>query len=373
MVRALWLSLFSLAVAFGAVELTLRLTHAFNARLAWTEPDPEIGYRFTPGREYWFSGENDHPITGRINALGWRDRERTRAKPPGAFRVAVVGDSYVEALQVELDSTFVAIAERALKVRGPATVEVMNFGRSGMTTSEEFLVLRRDVLPCSPDVVVLVFVPQNDVADISPATAHNSLRPFSRVGNDGSLLLDTSFRDSGAYRARARVNWLKQRSVLVSLVAERYNAWRRTPASAAGETHRLTREQSLCTASPDPQFQSNFGLNRRLLTEFARRCATHDVACVFMAVPLAYERDEVLACRALDPTFDPGFFDRELEALADTTGATAIALTERFARRDEVGGGRLRWAHWNYAGHREVARVLVEAIRRLGIKIRITN
>ena len=58
-------------------------------------------------------------------------------------------------------------------------------------------------------------------------------------------------------------------------------------------------------------------------------------------------------------TFDPGFFDHELDALADTTAATAIALTGRFARRG-AGGGRLRWAHWNYAGHREVAAALVE-------------
>jgi hypothetical protein len=276
-----------------------------------------------------------------------------------------VGDSYVEALQVELDSTFVAIAERALKVRGPATVEVMNFGRSGMTTSEEFLVLRRDVLPCSPDVVVLVFVPQNDVADISPATAHNSLRPFSRVGNDGSLLVDTSFRDSGAYRARARVNWLKQRSALVSLIAERYNAWGRTPAPAANGHGRLAGALLLCTASPDPQFLSSFALNKRLLAEFARACSVNGVACVLMSVPLVYEHDELLACRALDPSFDPNFFDRELGALADTTGATFVALTERFARRNRVGGERLHWSHWNYAGHREVAAALIDALDTL--------
>jgi len=365
MVRAVWLSLFSLAVAFGAVEVTLRLTHAFNARLAWTQPDPEIGYRFTPGREYWFRGENDHPVTGRINSLGWRDRDRARAKPSGAFRVAVVGDSYVEAFQVELDSTFVAIAERELNARGSTGVEVMNFGRSGMTTTEELRVLVSDILPCRPDAVVLVFVPQNDIADVDPATADHGLRPFYRVDDDGSLRLDTTFRDSNAYRNRARLNPLKQHSALVSLVAERYNAWRRTPAPAAGGTGRLTREQSLCTASPDTQFRSNFGLNQRLLTEFARRCAAHDVECVLMSVPLAYEHGEVLACRALDPTFDPGFFDRELGALADTTGATAVALTERFVRWDLAGDGRLQWAHWNYAGHRVVATALVEAAEAL--------
>ena len=277
MLRAVWMSLFSLAVAFGAVELTLRVTHAFGARLAWTEPDPEIGYRFTPGRAYWFRGENDHPVSGRINALGWRDRDRTRAKPDGVFRVAVVGDSYVEAFQVELDSTFGAIAERGLNARGANRAEVMNFGRSGMTTTEELLVLVGDILPCRPDVVVLVFTPQNDIADVDPATADTRLRPFYRVGDDGSLQLDTSFRDSGAYRNRARLNPLKQHSALVSLVAERTNAWRLARARRPrrdGATHKLTREQSLCTASPDSLHLANFRTDPTIvLDEWRPRCA----------------------------------------------------------------------------------------------------
>jgi lysophospholipase L1-like esterase len=351
-----------LAAAVAAVELTLRATHAFDARLAWTQPDPQIGYRFTPGREYWFEDENDHAVTGRINSLGWRDRERARRKPAGTRRVAVVGDSYVEAFQVELDSTFVAIAERALAARGPAAVEVMNFGRSGMTTAEELLLLGSDILPCDPDVVVLVFVPANDIADIDPATADSRLRPFFRIDGRDSILVDTSFRDSRAYRNRERVNALKQRSALVSLAAERYNAWRRARAPEPGDAARLKPEQSLCTATPDPRCRAGFELNRRLLVECARACRARGVAFVLTSVPLVYRDDEVHKLRAVDPTFDPEQVDRELAALADTTGFRFVGLTERFARRYRARGERLHWAHWNYAGHREVAAALVEAL-----------
>ncbi len=117
-----FLLLVPLCVVVLGVEVLLRATHLFNARVSFSEPDPEIGFRFTPGAGYWFFGENDHPVEGRINALGWRDYERTREKPVRCYRVAVIGDSYVEAFQVELDSTFVAITERrlnALHVLGP--------------------------------------------------------------------------------------------------------------------------------------------------------------------------------------------------------------------------------------------------------------
>lgn len=360
-IRKLLLSLCSLAVALAIVEATLRVTHAFNARLAWTEPDPLIGYRFTPGREYWFSGENDHAITGRINSLGWRDRERSRARPAGAFRVAVLGDSYVEAFQVELDSTFGALAERALSTRD-STVEVMNFGRSGMTTTEELLVLERDILPCNPNVVVLVFVPRNDITDVNPATADHDLQPFFRLDDRDSLRLDTSFSTRGAYRNRERINALKQRSALVSLAAERYNAWRRSHETSTRGAARLTPELSLCTASPDSLFMRNFAMNMRLIARCADTCRARGVGFVLMSVPLEYEDAAVGELRALDASFDPEWFDRELRALANANGAGFVALTERFARRHRETGEALQWAHWNYAGHRLAAEALVDGL-----------
>jgi hypothetical protein len=368
LVRSALLALVSLLAVLLGVELLLRTTHLFNARVAFSEPDPEIGFRFTPGRAYWFLGENDHPIEGRINALGWRDRERTRGKPRGCFRVAVIGDSFVEAFQVELDSTFVAIAERRLnelRVLGPGggRVECMNFGRSGMTTTEEMIVLARDVLPCEPDAVVVLFTVQNDIADVNPATADAAPRPFPRVESDGSISFDTSFATSGGYRSRALINGLKQRSALVSLVAERYNAWHRAPApDADGAPRAISREQSLCTAHPDSTYLRNYALNKRLLAGMAAACAARGAKLWLMSVPVVRGRAEADALRALDPTFDARFFDRDLAALADSSGAGFVPVADRFLAPGRARGEPLFWAHWSYAGHRAAADALVRAL-----------
>lgn len=182
--RRILLALLPLLLVCGLLEVVLRSTHLFNARLSWTEPDREIGWRFTPGREYWFFAENDHAITGRINAMGWRDRERSVKKAPRTFRIAVLGDSYVEAFQVESERTCLARAESRLKGhRTPDydAFEVMNFGRSGMSPAEELIVLERDVFPCEPDVVLVLFTPHNDIADVNRETAADACRPFSTV------------------------------------------------------------------------------------------------------------------------------------------------------------------------------------------------
>ena len=96
------------------LEVVLCTTHLFNARLTWLKPDPILGYRFVPGSKHWHNKENDHPITGKINTYGWRDKEWSLQKPPDVFRIAVLGDSYVVAYEVELDSTFLKLTEKQL-------------------------------------------------------------------------------------------------------------------------------------------------------------------------------------------------------------------------------------------------------------------
>ena len=59
-------------------------------------------------------------------------------KPPNTFRIAVIGDSFAEALQVDLDHTFWSVMERKLAEgwRGNGQrVEVLNFGVSGYGTA----------------------------------------------------------------------------------------------------------------------------------------------------------------------------------------------------------------------------------------------
>lgn len=366
MMRRALLSVFSLLVMCLLLEAVLRTTHLFHARLSWTEPDREIGWRFTPGREYWFFGENDHPITGRINAMGWRDRERSVKKPPHTRRIAVIGDSYVEAFQVELGRTFLARAEdrfRATRAPGVDSVQVMNFGRSGMSQAEESIVLDRDVFPCEPDEVLLLFTPHNDIADVNPATAADACRPFFHPASGGVLAIDTSFTTRRDFRMREIITPFKQHSALVSLVAERYNAWRlaRAQERVAGETPGLTRVQRMCTSHPDSVFVANYALCKRLITNMARACLARGIRFRLAAVPLVYEDAAVRAARAVDASFDPLFFDRDLAAMADSSGFSFSPMTAGFERRSR-NGVKLQWSHWNYLGHEAAFKILLDPV-----------
>lgn len=104
------------------------------------EPDEYCGTRLRPGfRGYWTKegfGEFE------INSAGFRDREHSLENPQGVIRVAVLGDSYIEALQVPVEAMFASVLERELAERGAGTnqrFEVLSFGVSGFGTAQELL------------------------------------------------------------------------------------------------------------------------------------------------------------------------------------------------------------------------------------------
>jgi hypothetical protein len=369
-VRNTGLLIVSLLALLLVLEIVLRATHLFNARISWREPDPLLGWRTTPNSTYWYLKENDHPVTGKNNSFGWRDVERTLDKPANTYRIAVLGDSFVEGLEVELDSTFLAIAERRLNAQFDRTIEVMNFGRIGMTQSEELLVLQNEVVRFSPDMVAVLFWPENDIRDIDKRTAINQLRPFYIVSQSGELMLDTSFTQRREYKLKAILSPFKKRSVLLSFLLERYGylRWRMREAQIAPSTPietKLTASLSLQTANPDPVYTENYRLNKRLIEEMAEFCRQKGIRFLLICASAVYKPDDQESKRGIDPTFKADFFNIDLRAYADSLHIDFLGLHQPFESHYRTTKRSLSWAHWNYEGHRVVADELVHKIEIL--------
>src|SRR5262245_53641337 len=202
--EGLLLSLLVVATVLGMLEVTVRTTHWLGARVSWSRPDESIGWRFLGNTDYWYdSRENDHPTIGRTNSWGWNDREWSPHKTAGTIRVAVLGDSYVEALQVEQVNNFLAITENLLNRDGGRRFELMNFGRSGFTQTEEWLVLKNEIVDFEPDLVVLFFYAPNDIADVDRRTTMDRLRPFPVTVRADDVVLDMGFRQQASFRLKS--------------------------------------------------------------------------------------------------------------------------------------------------------------------------
>lgn len=84
---------------------------------------------------YVRSGKFENLI--QINSDGFRDEPFWIEKEPQVLRIAVLGDSQEEALQVPLDKTWQKVMAQKLSEALDGKVESYNFGVSGYGTDQE--------------------------------------------------------------------------------------------------------------------------------------------------------------------------------------------------------------------------------------------
>lgn len=229
------LILFGLLIGVIIAELGLRA--AGYSYPGFYMPDATRGHALIPGMEGWYRKEGEAYV--RINSAGQRDRERTRVKAEDTFRIAVIGDSYAEALQVPVDHAFWAIMEDALQASSFAAgkqIEVLNFGVSGYGTASELLTLRERVWDYAPDIVLLAVTTNNDVVDNSRELKKTDEVPYF-VYRDGKLVLDDSFRTSRAFLLRQSKlsgfgRWIKDHSRFLQALNEAHHSFKTRLASS---------------------------------------------------------------------------------------------------------------------------------------------
>lgn len=105
----------------------------------------------------------------RTNSSGFHDSEFKIEKNDNVYRIAIVGDSYVEALQVPLEKTFHYLLEKKLNAEmgSRKKFEVYAFGHSGNGTFLNYLYLKKHALQYKPDLVIDAFLIGNDFRDDS--------------------------------------------------------------------------------------------------------------------------------------------------------------------------------------------------------------
>jgi hypothetical protein len=168
-----------------------RLADNLNAGAA--TPDSSKSWH-VPGKAFIYYGYEPNLKTSyvnefRWNSLGYFDHDYHLEKPPGTERILVIGDSYVEAVQVPLKRTFHKLLETSLNRGDSGTnkkkVEVIALGNSGTGQVEHFKVLQSKAFAYNPDVVIVTLC-SNDFCDDDPELsaelilASGEIRPFVR-------------------------------------------------------------------------------------------------------------------------------------------------------------------------------------------------
>src|SRR5262249_30228289 len=104
----LGLGLVGILVALCVAEGIARVSGVTHPNLY--RADAHGGYSLRPGMTGWWANEGRGYV--RISRDGLRDRPHAVAKPPGVTRIAVLGDSFAEALQVPQEATFWSVLQQ---------------------------------------------------------------------------------------------------------------------------------------------------------------------------------------------------------------------------------------------------------------------
>ncbi|MEM7051085.1 MAG: hypothetical protein AAF604_15555 [Acidobacteriota bacterium] len=400
----LLLLLGSLAASLGVAELGLRLT-AFDLN-----PSPHFRYHSRYG---WTLDaatrcRDDDCIDG-VAADGFRHPDRgeaaspegtaaapARAKAPGSRRLAILGDSYALGAAYPRHQTFAGLLSTWLRDSGEDW-EVLNYGVSGWGTAQQLLVLEHQVLALEPDIVVLQVLPFNDLCNnnlrqIYTCGRQDFHRPYLVHRGDGRL---------GRSWANPRRASLRRASRLFGLVE---NQWLRGPEARLGvfdpqlgDGRRRRSLEEVWAAGSGLEFQSNlyslipearqpkavregWRVTEAIFERMAELLAERDIPFYAVVVPFPGTFETVWLDRKgaagdwpqardgveLVPDYGTRRVERELRSL----GAEVIAL------RDEILAGelaprdyyyppnRVRDRHFNSQGHRAVASLLLESLRR---------
>lgn len=367
------------AVVSGLVLAEIALRLAGIGYPVFSRLDDTRGWALRPGARGRFAAEGGSLVA--INRDGLRDRDHPRAKPAGTLRIAVLGDSYTEAIEVPVEQTFWSVLaddlNRAAAVRG-RRVEVLNFGVRGYGTAQELLTLRCCVWDYSPDVVLLAFYSGNDVTDNSRSLDRSPTRyarPYLEPTAAG-WLLDRSFRRRWRYRAAKLVAPLVARSRLLQLLIHaQYVVLRRPTGShaatkAAGIGSEFGLDSRIYGEPDDARWSAAWHTTEALVATMAREVSDHGArfAVVCVTNPIQVYPDSAARARfaqqlGVSDLLRP---DRRIRALGEREGFPVLDLApmlQAYADRqhaflhgfDNTSPGM---GHWNTLGHRLAGQAL---------------
>jgi hypothetical protein len=372
--------------ALVIAEVVLRAT-GFSYPNFW-KPDPLTGSTLRAGMEGWQRDEGNAYV--KINSQGLRDREHALAKPAGTYRIAILGDSYAEAMQVPLERAFWSILPSRLSSCGFAggkKIETLNFGVSGYGTSHELLTLQNRVWRYQPDMVLLAFFPGNDVRNNSKALEGEPGRAYFSL-KDGKLFLDTAFRDDKEFKAKQHIAehraWLQElrlyqlmRRVRAGNIAQHFHNAPVAAAVAAGT--KLTEpglDEQVFRAPADAKWKEAWDITDRLVLATAEETREHGarfVLAVLSTPGTVYPDPQMRARYAKSLGVNDLFYPEErLEKLGAANGFQVIALAPEMQPIADKTGVFLHgfantkpgFGHWNETGHALAAELIATELCR---------
>jgi hypothetical protein len=357
--------LINLAVSLGSIIVFLLFCELVLFRFVLPASDvPRNAFvnevvRYQPGQNGVWRVRDEIAAPFKINAQGWNSPlpDYPVERKPGVSRVAFVGDSFVEALQVPFDKTFAEVVGDRLAVKG--TVEIQRFGVAGAPLSQYLQMVEREVEQRRPDRIVVMLV-HNDFDESFVFKPGRYTSSFLKLKIEGGKVAGE------VAPAPWRAGWLEfvRQSATARFLLYRWQVRPQTlvdamlgPAKAAGEGG--------YAANIDVAGVFAHEADIRVATDylFGRLKARADSIGAKLQLVMDGDRAAIYAGRTDSPALK---LNRIAAEMAARHGIAFLDLHPVFAAEWAKAGKRFEFqadAHWNEYGHQVAGAAVAEALR----------
>ena len=333
--------------------------------------DQFLGFSLYPNKDVTWRREGFSRV--HFNSHGMQDREYSLEKPAGVKRIAVIGDSFVEALQVERKDNFCSQLEKLFNAESKQKVEVMNFGCQAHNLAQTYLNLKKSVMRFSPDVVILPYRPDATFL-LTPDVKGGFLgaRPNFFVNHKGELIEDRTVQkdwlNSKSGKRMRFTDPLREKSRIwgvIAQVAETTINWKKAGGifknfinnknvdESNSNQHDISKLKEKNSAGwsqtselGEKAINAVWPVADRLIAEMNKECNAH--GCKLDIVRLPGVRGHVSALET-----------RLLKETAVKNNIEVLDLTEQYHEQIKSGGKKLFFDfHFTEEGHKIMAQEL---------------
>lgn len=343
--------------------------HKFDQILGWYNREnyvQEIKGSCFEGRMF----TNEH---GMVNTSLLPDENEVLS----SLRIALVGDSFFRGAEALCEGDLASFLREFI-----GECVIFNFGVSGYGTTQAFLTYNTRVRYFKPDIVVLGFLPHNDVDDNHPCIGIPKPAPYAKAVENGIKIVSPANPTSKLLYPLH--SYLIERSALYSTT---YNILHMHGLYYFDDNNRGNEpDQTVCKENPWPNRRSSFGVFRSnpepvweeawevteaLLIAFKKAVVEDGGEFVLMILVGPNEIDPMLKDKLRESKisvpydFDIEYPTKRLMAFSKKNGIRAIALLPKFNQYKIIFELEAPYffyrcnGHWNPVGHYLAANNLV--------------
>jgi hypothetical protein len=316
-----------------------------------------LGYRYENGV---FTRPHEFELHARLNRFGSHD-VAYGPKKQGVRRVLLLGDSFVQGLSVPIPETLARRLAHHLNEVSPGAHDVVVLAGAGFGPREELNLLKRHGREFEPDLVISLFLPDNDVIVGSPALVderREQLRALLKEPGPTMFRIEADDARFFFVRCSELNRWISYRLTLVSIRRTReeiptdYGVWAKEPRATWEEAWRTIESYYAQTKAAAAELGAEYALVSATSPWSVR--GAEGLEQLMSVYPAMRDRE-----------WDLGEPEQRMARFCAERRIPFLALLPTFRSETLERGRQLHWrydGHWNAEGNDLAGRLIAEFI-----------